>query len=195
MTENKNDESDFDLLLDSYKNMKSQNSFINNEKQVPNNININKYEGSKEKEKPEKKKFKFGYEILLLQPNENGLMENFLTENIIDSNIHNQSDFYNYGLDKDQWLKLINHSILMHYERHLQEEAKKKNINNNENINKNVQNLTNNFNNNSNIINNYSNIQAQQQFYNLMMRNNMYNIFQQQQMQQQNFNLQQQQKK
>ena len=113
----KNDESDFDLILDSYKNMKSQNSF--NEK-----ININKNENKKEK--IEKKKFKFGYEILLLQPNENGLMENFLTENIIDSNIHNQSDFYNYGLDKDKWLKLINHSILLHYERHLQEEAKKK---------------------------------------------------------------------
>ena len=108
----KNDESDFDLILDSYKNMKSQNSF--NEK-----ININKNENKKEK--IEKKKFKFGYEILLLQPNENGLMENFLTENIIDSNIHNQSDFYNYGLDKDKWLKLINHSILLHYERHLQE--------------------------------------------------------------------------
>ena len=41
------------------------------------------------------------------------------------------------------------------------------------------------------MINNYNNIQAQQ-FYNLMMRNNMnyYNIFQQQ-----NFNLQQQQQK
>ena len=174
----KNDESDFDLILDSYKNMKSQNSFIENK-----NLNINKYENTKEK-KIEKKKFKFGYEILLLQPNENGLMENFLTENIIDSNIHNQSDFYNYGLDKDKWLKLINHSILLHYERHLQEEAKKKNNNNNEN-NNNVIN-----NNNNNMINNYNNIQAQQ-FYNLMMRNNIYNynnIFQQQ-----NFNLQQQQ--
>ena len=93
--------------------MKSQNSF--NEK-------INKNKNENKKEKIEKKKFKFGYEILLLQPNENGLMENFLTENIIDSNIHNQSDFYNYGLDKDKWLKLINHSILLHYERHLQEE-------------------------------------------------------------------------
>ena len=155
----KNDESDFDLILDSYKNMKSQNSF--NEK-----ININKNENKKEK--IEKKKFKFGYEILLLQPNENGLMENFLTENIIDSNIHNQSDFYNYGLDKDKWLKLINHSILLHYERHLQEEAKKKN---NENLNNNNNNNFNN-NNNNNMINNYNNIQAQQ-FYNLMMRNNM----------------------
>ena len=176
----KNDESDFDLILDSYKNMKSQNSFIENK-----NLNINKYENTKEK-KIEKKKFKFGYEILLLQPNENGLMENFLTENIIDSNIHNQSDFYNYGLDKDKWLKLINHSILLHYERHLQEEAKKKN---NENLNNNNQNNFNN-NNNNNMINNYNNIQAQQ-FYNLMMRNNIYNynnIFQQQ-----NFNLQQQQ--
>ena len=38
----KNDESDFDLILDSYKNMKSQNSF--NEK-----ININKNENKKEK--------------------------------------------------------------------------------------------------------------------------------------------------
>ena len=177
----KNDESDFDLILDSYKNMKSQNSFIENK-----NLNINKYENTKEK-KIEKKKFKFGYEILLLQPNENGLMENFLTENIIDSNIHNQSDFYNYGLDKDKWLKLINHSILLHYERHLQEEAKKKN---NENLNNNNNNNFNN-NNNNNMINNYNNIQAQQ-FYNLMMRNNMnyYNIFQQQ-----NFNLQQQQQK
>ena len=176
----KNDESDFDLILDSYKNMKSQNSFIENK-----NLNINKYENTKEK-KIEKKKFKFGYEILLLQPNENGLMENFLTENIIDSNIHNQSDFYNYGLDKDKWLKLINHSILLHYERHLQEEAKKKNNNNNNN-NENNNNV---INNNNNMINNYNNIQAQQ-FYNLMMRNNIYNynnIFQQQ-----NFNLQQQQ--
>lgn len=189
MTENKSDESDFDLLLDSYKNMKSQNSFLASEK----NQAINKNESSKEKEKAEKKKFKFGYEILLLQPNENGLMENFLTENIIDSNMHNQSDFYNYGLDKDKWLKLINHSILMHYERHLQEEAKKKNVSNNENANasNNVQNLQNNFVGNNNIINNFPNIQAQQQFYNLMMRNNMYNIFQQQQ----NFNLQQTQKK
>lgn len=168
MTEKNNDESDFDLLLDSYKNMKSQSSFKESA-----NPNIAKSDSSKEKEKPAKK-FKYGYEILLLQPNENGLMENFLTENIIDANLHNQSDFYNYGLDKDKWLKLINHSILMHYERHLQEEAKKKN--NETNVNQN------NFNNN--LVNNFNNLQAQQ-FYNLM-RNNMYNIFQQQ-----NFNLNQ----
>ena len=160
MTEKNNDESDFDLLLDSYKNMKSQSSFKESA-----NPNLAKSDSSKEKEKPAKK-FKYGYEILLLQPNENGLMENFLTENIIDANLHNQSDFYNYGLDKDKWLKLINHSILMHYERHLQEEAKKKN--NEMNVNQ----------------NNFNNLQAQQ-FYNLM-RNNMYNIFQQQ-----NFNLNQ----
>ena len=45
----KNDESDFDLILDSYKNMKSQNSFIENK-----NLNINKYENTKEKKSRKK---------------------------------------------------------------------------------------------------------------------------------------------
>ncbi len=43
----------------------------------------------------------------------------------IESNIENEkqkvnsSDWFNFGLDEEKWIKVLNKSILMHYERHL----------------------------------------------------------------------------
>ena len=49
-------------------------------------------------------------------------MEDFLESPIE----HDISDFYNYNLDEEKWQKILHHSILVHYEKHLKEEMEKR---------------------------------------------------------------------
>ena len=94
---------------------------------------------SNKAEKDLSEKFDYDYQIVLTPQNEDWLMENFLTDAINDDKQHSDtSDWYNFGLDEDKWRKLLNHSILMHYEKHLMEQAEKQeqminNSNNNTN--------------------------------------------------------------
>lgn len=84
-------------------------------------------------------KYDYDYTILLNYPNEDGLMDTYLTgnlfNNISESNNENDkprvnpSDWFNFGLDEEKWIKFLNKSILMHYERHLIQQAAAAEIN------------------------------------------------------------------
>jgi hypothetical protein len=70
----------------------------------------------------------YGYKIILTYENEDGLMENYLNGKILcNKEITNEnekpsedpSDWFNFGFDEEKWIKFLNKSILVHYERHL----------------------------------------------------------------------------
>ena len=69
-------------------------------------------------ESKKNEEYDYGYTIILLNDGENGLMEDFFKEK---QNESTTSDYFNYHLDEDKWIKIFNHSILLHYERHLNE--------------------------------------------------------------------------
>ena len=91
-------------------------------------------------ENKKNEEYDYGYSIILMNDGESGLMEDFFKEK---QNESTTSDYFNYHLDEEKWIKIFNHSILLHYERHLNElkaenEKKKK-----------MQNMFNNANNNN----------------------------------------------
>jgi len=91
-------------------------------------------------ENKKNEEYDYGYSIILMNDGESGLMEDFFKEK---QNESTTSDYFNYHLDEEKWIKIFNHSILLHYERHLNElkaenEKKKK-----------MQNMFNNSNNNN----------------------------------------------
>lgn len=90
-------------------------------------------------ENKKNEEYDYGYSIILMNDGESGLMEDFFKEK---QNESTTSDYFNYHLDEEKWIKIFNHSILLHYERHLNElkaenEKKKKmqNMFNNANTN------------------------------------------------------------
>ena len=96
----------------------NNNILMSNKKSVSmeNESFLNKKLQSSSKQE---KTYPFGYTISLLNDDEEGLIEDFMgVENHTESN----SDFFNYGLDEDKYIKILNHSILLHYERKLIEE-------------------------------------------------------------------------
>ena len=100
----------------------NENSIQNDE--IKNNDNENQHDNNSEI-------YDYGYTITLINDGETGLMEDFFKEK---QNEPTTSDFFNYHLDEEKWIKILNHSILIHYERHLKEEMeKKKKIQNNMN--------------------------------------------------------------
>jgi len=69
-------------------------------------------------ENKKNEEYDYGYSIILMNEGESGLMEDFFKEKQNESTI---SDYFNYHLDEEKWIKIFNHSILLHYERHLNE--------------------------------------------------------------------------
>ena len=69
-------------------------------------------------ESKKNEEYDYGYSIILMNEGESGLMEDFFKEK---PNESTTSDYFNYHLDEDKWIKIFNHSILLHYERHLNE--------------------------------------------------------------------------
>jgi hypothetical protein len=69
-------------------------------------------------ENKKNEEYDFGYSIILMNDGESGLMEDFFKEK---QNESTTSDYFNYHLDEDKWIKIFNHSILLHYERHINE--------------------------------------------------------------------------
>lgn len=67
--------------------------------------------------------YDFGYSIILLNDGETGLIEDFLIEKQNDSTTE---DYYNFGMDEEKWIKILNHSIFAHYQRHIKEESEKR---------------------------------------------------------------------
>ena len=115
------------------------------EEDIPENKNKQKkLEGEKEEKKIVE--YEYGYIIQFLENGEGGLMEDFLPK------ISNSSDYFNYGLTKEEFDKMVHDSLLFHYENHLKEEKEKRDkMNmfmfnmNNMNINMNMNNMGNNF--------------------------------------------------
>ena len=115
------------------------------EEDIPENKNKQKkLEGETEEKKIVE--YEYGYIIQFLENGEGGLMEDFLPK------ISNSSDYFNYGLTKEEFDKMVHDSLLFHYENHLKEEKEKRDkMNmfmfnmNNMNINMNMNNMGNNF--------------------------------------------------
>jgi hypothetical protein len=109
-------------------------------------ISDDKNKQKKSEEENESKKlveYEYGYIIQFLENGEKGLMEDFLPK------ISESSDFFNYGLTKEEFDKRVHDSLLYHYEQHLIEEKEKRDKMNmfmfNMNINMNMNNMGNNF--------------------------------------------------
>ena len=109
-------------------------------------ISDDKNKQKKSEEENESKKlveYEYGYIIQFLENGEKGLMEDFLPK------ISESSDFFNYGLTKEEFDKRVHDSLLYHYEQHLIEEKEKRDKMNmfmfNMNINMNMNNMGNGF--------------------------------------------------
>ena len=107
----------------------NDNSFLNkktkfdhNDNEIDTSKNENDNKIKKIEEDKNTQKYDYGYSIILLEDNEEGLMEDFLESPIE----HDISDFYNYNLDEEKWQKILHHSVLFHYENHLKEEMEKR---------------------------------------------------------------------
>lgn len=92
-------------------------SNINN---ITNNEPVKEYSSisAYNDENKKNEEYDYGYSIILMNEGESGLMEDFFKEK---QNESTTSDYFNYHLDEDKWIKIFNHSILLHYERHLNE--------------------------------------------------------------------------
>ena len=62
---------------------------------------------------------------------ETGLIQDFSKEK---QNESTMADYFNFHLDEEKWIKILNHSILVHYERHIIEK-KLAQMSNNNNLN------------------------------------------------------------
>ena len=95
----------------------SDQMFLNKKKNPADDINsILKNEENSLSDKMEKEEDDYGYKIILLNEGENGMMEDFIKDKNNESTI---ADIFNFNLDEEKWIKIVNHSILMHYEKQM----------------------------------------------------------------------------
>ena len=147
-------DNNIDKNLDNNSNEKNDNdnTLLNKKtKRDPDSIDDEELSEDKNKQKKleeenEPKKiieYEYGYIIQFLENGEKGLMEDFLPK------ISESSDYFNYGLTKEEFDKMVHDSLLYHYEQHLIEEKEKRDKMNmimfNMNINMNMNNMGNNF--------------------------------------------------
>jgi hypothetical protein len=112
-------------MIDNLELFKVDDSTINRKKQIEeshlleqsqnvDNTNDIAYDDfNKEKE------YDFGYRIILNYPGEEGFIEDYINEMNSEDKKKDPNDMFNFGLNPDKWIKLLNKSILMHYERHV----------------------------------------------------------------------------
>ena len=140
------------LENNSNENNDNDNTLLNKKtKRDPDSIDDEELSEDKNKQKKleeenEQRKiieYEYGYIIQFLENGEKGLMEDFLPK------ISESSDYFNYGLTKEEFDKMVHDSLLYHYEQHLIEEKEKRDKMNmimfNMNINMNMNNMGNNF--------------------------------------------------
>jgi hypothetical protein len=147
-------DNNIDKTLDNNSNEKNDNdnTLLNKKtKRDPDSIDDEELSEDKNKQKKleeenESKKiieYEYGYIIQFLENGEKGLMEDFLPK------ISESSDYFNYGLTKEEFDKMVHDSLLYHYEQHLIEEKEKRDKMNmimfNMNINMKMNNMGNNF--------------------------------------------------
>lgn len=77
------------------------------------------------RKKNENKVYEHNYKIHLNCSNEEGYIEDFIGNDFTleEKKIKDPNDMFNFGLNQEKWIKLLNKSILMHYEKHLIEKA------------------------------------------------------------------------
>ena len=102
--------------------LNKKTKFDHNDNEIDTSKNENDNKIKKIEEDKNTQKYDYGYSIILLEDNEEGLMEDFLESPIE----HDISDFYNYNLDEEKWQKILHRSVLFHYENHLKEEMEKR---------------------------------------------------------------------
>ncbi len=66
-------------------------------------------------------KYEFDYLLILNNHGEDGLMDTYISETNIEGDKPRAdiSDWFNFGLDEEKWIKLLNKNILMNYEKQL----------------------------------------------------------------------------
>ena len=126
-SQEKEKESDY-ILSKKFKDISDSDAktFLNKKTKPDTNLLSEELPPDKNKQKKlenstkKNQEYEYGYIIHFLEIEENGLMEDFLPKNT------DTSDFFNYGLDKETFEKMLHESILHHYENHLKEEKEKR---------------------------------------------------------------------
>ena len=130
-------------------NNTDNNSILLNKKTKPEtdlpNIELSPDNNKQKKLEKEPEKinqiYEYNYTIKFLETEEEGLMEDFLKDNPLNSD---QTDYYNYGYTPESFKKIIFDSLLYHYEEHLKRENMQNMWMFNMNINMNMNNMGNN---------------------------------------------------
>ena len=107
-------DNDLDSLQVTSMNNNQKNQNIN--KNEPKSISVINNENKIEE-------YDYGYSIILLNEGETGLIEDFFNEKQSESTT---PDYFNFHLDEEKWIKILNHSIYIHYERHIKDEIEKR---------------------------------------------------------------------
>lgn len=80
-----------------------------------------------DKSKLENNTYDFNYKIVLNYSGEEGYIEDYINELNGEDKRKDNNDMFNFGLNPEKWIKLLNKSILMHYEKHILEKVDQKN--------------------------------------------------------------------
>ena len=100
-------------------NFKDINNRINDSKNKINIISLNKINNEEYKKRQE---YEYGYNIMFLNEGESGIMEDFINDKNDESTLE---DYFNFHFDEKKWIKFLNHSILVHYEKNMKEYLEK----------------------------------------------------------------------
>ena len=66
--------------------------------------------------------YDYGYSILFINEGENGFIEDFIKERTYESTTQ---DCFNFHLDEEKWIKFLNHSIFVQYDKNYKEYMEK----------------------------------------------------------------------
>ena len=100
-------------------NFKDISNRINDSKNKINIISLNKINNEECKKGQE---YEYGYNIMFLNEGESGIMEDFINDKNDESTLE---DYFNFHFDEKKWIKFLNHSILVHYEKNMKEYLEK----------------------------------------------------------------------
>ena len=140
--ENNLDGASSNLINESENNLLNKNNenIMNNENNINNELNENskdinsKINESKNKinvilpskmnneENKKMQEYEYGYNIMFLNEGESGIMEDFINDKNDESTLE---DYFNFNFDDKKWIKFLNHSILVHYEKNMKEYLEK----------------------------------------------------------------------
>ena len=102
----------------------NENTYINNSKINESNksINIQIPKKIKNDDNKIKQEYDYGYSLIYINGEETGLMEDFIDDK---NNESITKDCFNYHLNEPYWIKILNYSIYIHYEKNMKEHIEK----------------------------------------------------------------------